>query len=103
MDLELRGRTAVVTGCSVGIGREIARVLAAEGVLALVIARRGDLIDQRLHPTPENQEQFARQIPLGYFGDPSDMAYLVAFLCSSRARYITGERIHVDGGLRRAI
>jgi 3-oxoacyl-[acyl-carrier protein] reductase len=230
MDLELRGRTAVVTGCSVGIGREIARVLAAEGVPALVIARRGDLlkilqdgaaarvrdealarlghvdilvnnaggsrptamdapdgvwdesfainftavrtltqallpgmierrwgriinvtgtsepagtnaagpakaavhawakglsrdvgrhgitvnclapgrihseqIDQRLHPTPENQEQFARQIPVGYFGDPSDMAYLVAFLCSPRARYITGERIHVDGGLRRAI
>ncbi len=31
MDLELRGRNAVVTGCSVGIGREIARVLAAEG------------------------------------------------------------------------
>src|SRR6185369_2962076 len=44
MDLELRGRTAVVTGCSVGIGREIVRVLAAEGVLALVIARRGDLL-----------------------------------------------------------
>jgi 3-oxoacyl-[acyl-carrier protein] reductase len=40
---------------------------------------------------------------VGYFGDPSDMAYLVAFLCSPRARYITGERIHVDGGLRRAI
>jgi len=40
MDLELRGRTAVVTGCSVGIGREIARVLAAEGVPTLVIARR---------------------------------------------------------------
>jgi NAD(P)-dependent dehydrogenase (short-subunit alcohol dehydrogenase family) len=73
MDLELRGRTAVVTGCSVGIGREIAR------------------------------EQFARQIPMGYFGDPSDIAYLVAFLCSPRARYITGERIHVDGGLRRSI
>ena len=44
MDLELRDRTAVVTGCSVGIGREIARALAAEGVLALVIARRGDLL-----------------------------------------------------------
>jgi len=44
MDLELRGRTAVVTGCSVGIGRGIARVLAAEGVPTLVIARRGDLL-----------------------------------------------------------
>src|SRR6266540_2898045 len=44
MDLELRGRTAVVTGCSVGIGREIARVLAAEGVAVLVVARRGDLL-----------------------------------------------------------
>src|SRR5260370_24762475 len=44
MDLELRDRTAVVTGSSVGIGREIARTLAAEGVLALVIARRGELL-----------------------------------------------------------
>jgi 3-oxoacyl-[acyl-carrier protein] reductase len=59
-------------------------------------------IDQRLHPTPESQAEFARQIPLGYFGDPPDMAYLVTFLCSPKARYITGERIHVDGGLRRA-
>ena len=249
MDLELAGRTAVVTGCSVGIGREIARVFAAEGVATLVVARRGELlktlqdeieaagwtrphalaidladrasaarvrdealarlrhvdilvnnaggsrptavdapdtvwdeslainftavrrltqallpgmierrwgriinitgtsepagtnaagpakaavhawakglsrdvgrhgitvnclapgrihseqIDRRLHPTKESQEQFARQIPLGYFGDPCDMAYLVTFLCSPKARYITGERIHVDGGLRRA-
>src|SRR4030095_466726 len=44
MDLELRGRTAIVTGCSVGIGREVARVLAAEGVTALVVARRGELL-----------------------------------------------------------
>jgi len=249
MDLELRGRTAVVTGCSVGIGREVARVLAAEGVATLVVARRGDLlktlqdeiesaggprphamaldladvasaarvrdealaalghvdilvnnaggsrptsvdapdavwdeslalnfsavrrltqallpgmierrwgrvinvtgssepsgtnaanpakaavhawakglsrdvgrhgitvncvapgrihseqIDQRLHPTPESREAFARNIPLGYFGDPADMAWLIAFLCSPRARYVSGERIHVDGGLRRA-
>src|SRR3989454_2256011 len=44
MDLEIRGRTAVVTGCSVGIGREIARVLAAEGVSALIVARRDELL-----------------------------------------------------------
>ena len=250
MDLELRGRTAVVTGCSVGIGREIARILAAEGVAMLVIARRGELlktlqdaieagggvrphalaidladraatarvrdeavarlghvdilvnnaggsrptavdapdtvwdesfainftavrrltqallpgmierrwgrivnitgssepastnaagpakaavtawakglsrdlgrhgitvnclapgrihseqIDQKLHPTAESREQYARQIPLGYFGDPADMAHLVAFLASPRGRYITGQRIHVDGGLHRGL
>ena len=41
MDLELSGKVAVVTGTSVGLGREIARVLAAEGVPTLVVARRG--------------------------------------------------------------
>lgn len=60
-------------------------------------------IDQRLHPTAESQTEFARNIPLGYFGDPSDVAFLAAFLCSPKARYITGERIHVDGGLHRAV
>ena len=60
-------------------------------------------IDQRLHPTQQSRDEFAKSIPLGYFGDPSDVAFLAAFLCSSRARYITGERIHVDGGLHRAI
>jgi len=61
-------------------------------------------IDQRLHPTVEDQEQFAKaNIPLGFFGEPHDMAYLAAFLCSPKARYITGQRIYVDGGLHHAI
>ena len=61
-------------------------------------------IDNRVHPTPENQQEFARDhIPLGYFGEPEDMAYLAAYLCSPKARYITGQRIYVDGGLHYAI
>ena len=61
-------------------------------------------IDEKLHPTPESQAAFTREnIPLGYFGDAADVAWLVAFLCSERARYITGERIHVDGGMHRAV
>jgi hypothetical protein len=59
-------------------------------------------IDQRLQPTAESQRAFVAQIPLGSFGDPADMAYLVACLCSPNARDITGERIHVDGGYRPA-
>jgi 3-oxoacyl-[acyl-carrier protein] reductase len=56
----------------------------------------------RLHPTDENRRAFiAANIPIGYFGEPDDMAYLIAFLASPLARYITGEIIHVDGGMHR--
>jgi 3-oxoacyl-[acyl-carrier protein] reductase len=44
MNFELSGRVAVITGCSVGIGREVAKVLAGEGVQTVVIARRGALL-----------------------------------------------------------
>jgi 3-oxoacyl-[acyl-carrier protein] reductase len=56
----------------------------------------------RLHPTEQNRKAFIEaNIPIGYFGDPEDMAHLIAFLASPLARYITGEVIHVDGGMHR--
>ena len=39
-----------------------------------------------------------RNIPIGYFGEPEDVAHLVAFLASPQARYITGTVIPVDAG-----
>jgi 3-oxoacyl-[acyl-carrier protein] reductase len=39
------------------------------------------------------------QIPLGSFGQPSDIASAVAFLASSDAKYITGQCLTVDGGM----
>jgi 3-oxoacyl-[acyl-carrier protein] reductase len=249
MDLELKGKIAVVTGCSVGIGRGIAKYLAAEGVQTVVIARRGDLLAtlqdeiersggprpmaitvdltdrgssdlirdkvigaygradilinnaggsrrltmtatdeeweaameigftsirrltqaflpamreqrwgriiniggshepagingmtsskgalrawskglsnevgvdgitvnsllpgrihseqiKRMYPTPESEAAFSKNIPLGYFGEPDDVAFLVACLCSPKARYMTGEAMYVDGGLHRSV
>jgi 3-oxoacyl-[acyl-carrier protein] reductase len=52
--------------------------------------------------TPEyRQWQSEHEIPVGEYGEPEDIASLVSFLASPRARYITGAVIPVDGGLRR--
>src|SRR5258708_34151045 len=46
MDLDLKSKTAVVTGASIGIGRAIAKALALEGVRVVAVARRKDLLEQ---------------------------------------------------------
>ncbi len=56
----------------------------------------------RRNYTPEyRQWQSENEIPVGRYGEPEDIANLVAFLVSPRAAYITGAVIPVDGGLRR--
>jgi 3-oxoacyl-[acyl-carrier protein] reductase len=49
--------------------------------------------------TPELHERIRSAVPLGRVGEPQDAAELVAFLCSERAGWITGEIIYSDGGL----
>jgi 3-oxoacyl-[acyl-carrier protein] reductase len=46
MDLQLKGKTALVTGASMGIGRAIAKSLALEGVKLCITARRGELLEE---------------------------------------------------------
>ncbi len=51
-------------------------------------------------PGPEAAKQYAAQnIPLGHHGDPEDIANMVAFLASEKAKFITGQAINVDGGM----
>lgn len=83
----------------------LSRVLAKDGVTVNCLPPgriKSEQILERLHPTPEARKAFVdANIPVGYLGEPEDMAYLIAFLASPLARYITGEVIHVDGGMRR--
>lgn len=92
---------AAVHNWAKGLSRELAR----DGVTVNCLPPgriNSEQILNRLHPTEQDRRAFIEaNIPIGYFGEPEDMAYLIAFLASPLARYITGEVIHVDGGMHR--
>lgn len=46
-----------------------------------------------------NTDELIKEIPLGRFGKPDEVAHLASFLCTEEASYITGQIIHINGGL----
>jgi 3-oxoacyl-[acyl-carrier protein] reductase len=92
---------AAVHNWAKGLSRELARDGITVNCLPPGRINSEQILD-RLHPTEENRKAFIdANIPIGRFGEPEEMAYLIAFLASPLARYITGEVIHVDGGMHR--
>lgn len=82
-----------------GLSREVGRF----GITVNSVAPGRIMSEQILRNyTPEYREwQSEHEIPVGEYGQPEDVAALVTFLASVRARYLTGTVIPVDGGLRR--
>jgi 3-oxoacyl-[acyl-carrier protein] reductase len=82
-----------------GLSREVGR----HGITVNCIPPGRILSEQILRNyAPEYRaRQSEHEIPAGEYGQPEDIAYLVCFLCSPLARYITGTVIPVDGGLRK--
>ena len=80
----------------IGATRSLAVEVAKRNILVNAVAP-GFIDTGMLEGLP--REEILKQIPIGRFGDPEEVAGVVSFLCSGRAGYITGEVISVNGGV----
>lgn len=83
----------------VGLSKSLAREVGSRGVTVNAVAP--GFIDTDMTRALEDQqrEELVRQIPVGTLGQPEHIAAAVAFLASDEAEYITGETLHVNGGM----
>ncbi len=85
-------------GAMLGLTRTWARELGLHGITVNLVAP-GWIPVERHHGTPEQvRADYRRDVPLRRFGEPAEVAAVVAFLASDAAAFVTGERIAVNGG-----
>ena len=82
-----------------GFTKSLAREVGSRGITVNAVAP-GYINTEMTSSLPDKlKEAFVQQIPLARVGEPEDVAEAVHWLCSEGARYITGQVIHVNGGL----
>jgi 3-oxoacyl-[acyl-carrier protein] reductase len=82
-----------------GMTRALARELGSRGITVNCIAPGFIETDMTAALPEEQQKALLGQIPLGHLGKPADIAQAVAFVASPQAGYVTGQEIHVNGGM----
>ena len=82
-----------------GMTRALARELGSRGITVNCIAPGFINTDMTASLPEEQQKALLGQIPLGHLGQPDDVAHAVAFLAGAKAGYITGQELHVNGGM----
>jgi 3-oxoacyl-[acyl-carrier protein] reductase len=82
-----------------GMTRALARELGSRGITVNCVAPGFIETDMTAALPEEQQKALLGQIPLGHLGKPADIAHAVAFLASPQAGYVTGQEMHVNGGM----
>ncbi|HSV34389.1 MAG TPA: 3-oxoacyl-ACP reductase FabG [Ramlibacter sp.] len=82
-----------------GMTRALARELGSRSITVNCVAPGFIETDMTASLPEEQQKALLGQIPLGHLGKPADIAHAVAFLASPQAGYVTGQEIHVNGGM----
>jgi 3-oxoacyl-[acyl-carrier protein] reductase len=85
-------------GAQIGLARTWARELGPYGVTVNVVAPGWIPVERHGEVTAENSARYVAEVPLRRLGTPQEIADVVAFVASDAARFVTGERITVNGG-----
>ncbi|KZM52591.1 3-oxoacyl-[acyl-carrier-protein] reductase [Geobacillus stearothermophilus] len=83
----------------IGLTKTAARELASRNITVNAVAPGFITTDMTEALSEELKGEMLKQIPLARFGEPDDVARVVAFLASDAAGYMTGQTLHVDGGM----
>ncbi len=82
-----------------GMTRALARELGSRNITVNCVAPGFIETDMTASLPEEQQKALLGQIPLGHLGKPADVAHAVAYLASAQAGYVTGQELHVNGGM----
>lgn len=82
-----------------GMTRALARELGSRGITVNCVAPGFIATDMTDKLSAEQHKALLGQIPLGQLGRPADVAHAVAYLASPEAAYVTGQELHVNGGM----
>jgi len=83
----------------IGFSKSLAREVGSRGITVNVVAPGFIDTDMTRDMPEQSRDAMLSQVPLGRLGDGADIAFAVLFLASAAGAYITGETLHVNGGM----